>query len=88
MTQRSPEPPKFESPAKRKRRAPVTDVDDFDKNVIRRTVLSFYERKELPTLHKIREELREKDIFEGSLRSLSKVMHNLGFKYGKVNGLI
>ena len=48
-TEAAPETPTFYSPKRRKRAAPVTDFDDFDKCVLRRTVLAFYERKEIPT---------------------------------------
>ena len=43
-------------------------MDDFDIRVVRRTVLSFYERKEMPTLNKIKEELKENISFNGSRR--------------------
>ena len=58
-TQQSPEPPTFSSPTKSNRASPVTDLDDFGNSVVRRTVLAFYERKEIPTMHKIREEQKE-----------------------------
>ncbi len=51
--------PVFTSP-KKTRSAFVTNLDDFDKCVVRRTILGFYVRKEIPTLHKVKEELREK----------------------------
>ena len=44
--------PVFSSPQKN-RSATVTNLDDFDIRVVRRTVLKFYEKKEMPTLNKI-----------------------------------
>lgn len=85
MTQESPEPPVFSSPKKR-RSATVTNLDDFDKRVVRRTVLEFYERKEIPTLNKIQEELKQSISFEGGVESLRKILMDIGFKYRKVDG--
>ncbi|XP_076036265.1 uncharacterized protein LOC143022129 [Oratosquilla oratoria] len=82
----APRKPTFSSPKERIRSAPVTDFDDFDKNVLRRCVVGFYERKEIPTLYKIKEELREKISFDGCLHSLRKVLLQSGFKYAKVDG--
>ena len=81
----SPEQPKFASPTKR-RCATVTNVGDFDKAVVRRTVLRFCERHELPTLHKMREELKENLAFHGSLESLRKIILQMRFKYTKTDG--
>ena len=85
MTEAAPEPPVFSSPKKKQRRAPVTSIDDFDKQVVRRTVLRFYERKEIPTLQKINEELKENISFNGSIESLRRILKKIGFIYGKVN---
>ena len=85
VTKRSLEQPEFTSPKKR-RCATVTNVDDFDQAVIRRTVSSFYERQELPTISKIAEELKEKDVFHGSKESLRRIILQMGFKYAKVDG--
>lgn len=79
------ENPTFTSPVKQ-RSCTVTNFDDFNKCLLRRTILQFYERKEFPTLYKIKEELREKISFEGSLESLRQVVIKIGFKFGKING--
>ncbi|XP_068250360.1 uncharacterized protein [Palaemon carinicauda] len=63
----------------------VTNLDDFDKSVLRRTVLDFYARKEVPTLDSITAELKENIEFKGSRDSVHKV-HEIGFRYSKVNG--
>ena len=61
-------------------------MDDFDLCVVRRTVLGFYERKEIPTLCKIKEELVEKIGFSGCISSLHKILLDIGFKFARVNG--
>ena len=74
------------APKRRKRAAPVTDFDDFDKCVLRRTVLAFYERKEIPTIYKIKQELSEKIGYNGCEQSLRRVLLKIGFKFAKVDG--
>ena len=64
-----PNPPVFTSPHK-KRAQTVTNFDDFDKCVLRRLILGFYERGEIPTLQKIKDELQEKIAFKGCRESL------------------
>ena len=49
--------------------ATVTNIDDFDKSVIRRTVLSSYSMNEIPTLMKMKEEVKEKISFNGSKKN-------------------
>lgn len=85
VTQMSPEQAAFSSPTK-KRCATVTNLDDFDKRVVRKTVLGFYERHEIPTLHKIKEELKENISFNGSNESLRRILLQMGFKFAKVDG--
>lgn len=82
-----PVTPTFNSPKKRSRSSPVTDFDQFDKDVLRRTVLNFYARKEIPTLCKIKEQLlKDGIVFDGCLTSLRKVLLKIGFKFTKVDG--
>ncbi|KAF2898566.1 hypothetical protein ILUMI_07611 [Ignelater luminosus] len=65
------------SPKKTKRHEkPITNIDDFDQIAIHNTFL---------TLKMLLQALREKDIFHGSLSSLQKIMHNIGFHYMKDN---
>lgn len=80
-----PDPPVFNSPIKRRAQT-VTNLDDFDKCVVRRTILGFYERREIPTLQKVKDELQEKIGFSGCLESLRKVVSEIGFQYKKVDG--
>ena len=53
------EKPVFHSPTKTQP-ATVTNLDEFDQCILRRTVLEFYERHEVPTVAKVTEEFREK----------------------------
>ncbi|XP_076028786.1 uncharacterized protein LOC143017786 [Oratosquilla oratoria] len=85
-TDNAPEEPTLSSSKKKNRRPPVTDFNDYDKNVLRRCVLGFYERKEIPTLYNIREELRVKIPFDGCLVSLRKILMRIGFKHVKLDG--
>ncbi|MPC75338.1 hypothetical protein E2C01_069724 [Portunus trituberculatus] len=86
MTQVELDTLEFSSPKKKQHKTPVINIDDFDIQVVRRTVLSFYERKELPTLQKIQEELKENISFSGCIKSLRKILKKIGFIYGKVDG--
>ena len=53
--------PRFTSPKKRQRAKPIAEdfFDNFNEAVLHRTVLRFYERKEIPTLDTILEEVKE-----------------------------
>lgn len=73
-------------PPKRQRSHPVMDeVDNFDKSCIRRIILSFYERGEIPTIAKVLEKVKEDPVnFPGGETSLRKVVKEIGFRFGKV----
>ena len=60
------------SEKKRKRSKPVTHLDDFDQCALRRTVLNFYIRKEIPTLDKILLEFKENIGFSRSKKHCVK----------------
>ena len=64
----------FFTPTKRyaKNRIKV-NPDSFDREVIRRIVHSFYERKEYPTLSKVLERVKEECSFPGGKFCLSRV---------------
>lgn len=68
---------------KRKKKCPVTDIDDFDAASIRNHVYAYYTRGELPTLSKLSASLKESDLFNGSLPSLSSILKKVGFDYKK-----
>ena len=59
------------------------NVDSFDKEVIRRTIHSFYDKREYPTLTKILEALREKEIFRGGRFCLWRIIQEIEFTYKK-----
>ena len=59
--------------------------DSFDREVIRRIVHSFYERKEYPTLSKVLERVKEECSFPEDKFCLSCVIHELGFSYKQRN---
>ena len=71
---------------KRSRPRPVTGLDDFTKSALRRIVMGFYARKELPNIATVLQEARTDIEFKGSHESLRKILHEIGFHYGKVNG--
>lgn len=78
--------PSFNSPRKNLIRVkPVTELDDFEKDVIRRSVQEFYDRGEYPTLKKLRDILKEKINYKGGITSLHKILRKLDFRYRKCN---
>ena len=60
-------------------------MDDFDCDAIRCTVHEFYAKKEDPTLVKLLQILKEKELFTGGCISLWKLLRKIGFRYKKVN---
>ena len=58
----------IQSPPCRTRISPVLGaVDDFDKECLRRVILSFYERGEIPTIESVLEKVKEPPIsFRGA----------------------
>lgn len=73
-------------PRKRKRFATVIDgTDGFSRDAIRREVLAFYERGEVPTLETLLEKVTEPPInFNASKSSLNRMLKKIGFRYRKV----
>ena len=70
----------FPSPSKRyKKTRERVNVDSFDTDAIRRTVHEFYERREYPTLDKLLQVLKEKELFHGGRISLWKLLRKIGF---------
>ena len=60
-------------------------MDDFDCDTIQRTVHEFYAKKEYPTLDKLLQILKEKELLTGGRISLWKLLRKIGFRYKKVN---
>jgi hypothetical protein len=78
--------PKFLSPRKRLNiTSKVTDLDDFEKDVVRKTVLEFNDRGEYPTINKITNLLKDKISYSGSRFLHIEYFKKLGFKYSKTN---
>lgn len=76
--------PSFSTPGKeRKRNCKVTSFDDFEKDVLRRLVFSFYDRGEFPSVKKIRSGLQEKIDYRGSETSTRGLLKQVGFSYKK-----
>lgn len=73
----------FSSPGKkRKRSKPVTDIDNFDKGVIKRCIHNFHKtEKELPTIKKLLNKIRSDINFQGCATSLRQIIKELGFKW-------
>ena len=59
------------------------NVDDFDRQAIRRVIHGFYERHEYPTLSSLLAELKVKQLFPGGRSSLHKLVREMGFRYRK-----
>lgn len=61
----------------------ITGLDEFDKSAIRRHIMAYYDKKEVPTLFKLMQSLKEAALFNGSYGSLRTVITDLGFRYKK-----
>ncbi|XP_026821632.1 uncharacterized protein LOC113560022 [Rhopalosiphum maidis] len=76
----------FRSPRKGYKRAKiVSELNDFDSDVVRRTVHEFYDRGEYPTTQLILNALRQKINYSGCLRSMQYLLRNLKFSHKKCN---
>jgi hypothetical protein len=76
----------FASPRKSyKRKHDVTDMNDFDKDVLCRTVYEFYDNGEYPTASKLRKIMEEKIRFSGSQSSILRLLKKMGFRCRKCN---
>lgn len=62
----------------------ITDVDDFDKRVIRQTIYNFYiNDKTVPTVSKLLPKLKDAINFNGGSTSLKIILRDMGFKWKK-----
>lgn len=62
------------------------DMDDFDYDVVRRMVYDFHRRyKELPTVKSLKTKLSEAINYNGSEKTLRKILHEMGFEFSKMN---
>ncbi|VDH98669.1 Hypothetical predicted protein, partial [Mytilus galloprovincialis] len=53
-------------------------LDDFDENVVRRTIHDMYKKKQVVTMPKLQQALKEKDI-DVSLSTVKRTVKRLGF---------
>ncbi|XP_072930356.1 uncharacterized protein [Epargyreus clarus] len=76
---------KLSTPGKnRERKTGKLDIDDFDIGVIRRKIHEFYSfRKEIPTIPKLLNILREEIDFSAKRETLRKLLHKIGFRFKK-----
>lgn len=70
---------------KRPRKSPKSGLDSFSETAVRNHIYAYYKRRELPTIRKLLNSLKESDIFDGSRFTLWKIIKNLGFKWRKIN---
>jgi transposase len=75
----------FSTPGKhRKKSRPITDLDDFDKGVLRRLVYDFHvTKKRLPTAELLRAAMQEATDFRGGVTSMKKILKQIGFQWKK-----
>ncbi|KAF0722832.1 Uncharacterized protein FWK35_00037672, partial [Aphis craccivora] len=81
--------PSFTSPRKTfKRLKYATGIDDFDEDVVRRTVHEFYDKSEFPTSLKILSNYQEKTGYKGSKTSMWRILKQMKFRYKKCNNVV
>ena len=72
------------SPKKTVERGPYKPLDGYDMAAIRHKVMEFYTvRKQLPTLRNLHQELTKDIKFPGSIETLRRMMHRLGYRWKK-----
>lgn len=77
---------KFTTPKKgRKKLAFRVDLDNFDYDVIRRTVYDFQlKHRELPTLKSLNTKLSETIGYKGSVETIRRILRELGMRFVKI----
>lgn len=60
-------------------------IDDFDAEIVRKTVHEFYDNHEYPTSLKLLSKYRKKTDFNDSKISMWRILKSLHFKYKKCN---
>lgn len=65
---------------------PKSIMDDFNRDMVRRTIFEYYDEGVYPTAKKVQERLIEKINYEGSVGSVTRLFHNLGFRFQKCIG--
>ncbi|VVC30438.1 Ribonuclease H-like domain [Cinara cedri] len=79
--------PSFTSPRKSyKRLKYASDIDDFNADIVRRTVHEFYDKGQFPTSQKVLTAYQQKvNNYRGSRISMWRILKSLHFKYKKCN---
>jgi len=68
--------PTFTSPRNTFKRAKyATDIDDFDAEILRKTVHEFYDNREYPTTEKLLSAYKEKTGYNGSKTSMWRILN-------------
>ena len=63
-------------------REPKIIVDDFDRDVIRRTIQAMvFSRQQFPNVTLLKEELQKRIGFSGGKETLQKLLHETGFRW-------
>lgn len=75
----------FSTPMKkRKTSSPKSNLDDFDRELLRWFIISYYTvKKKVPTLRRIHRKFVEENGYTGSHETLRKIMHDMGFRWRK-----
>lgn len=69
---------------KRQKTAPKSNLDDFDRGVLRQFIINYYTvEKKVPTLQRIHCKFVEENGHNGSYETLRKIMHDMGFRWRK-----
>ena len=63
----------------------MTNLDDFEKDVLRRTIYEMYDNGEFPTLKSFVRLMRDKIKYKGSITSMRFKFQNLGFRFKRTN---
>ncbi|XP_049835642.1 uncharacterized protein LOC126279521 [Schistocerca gregaria] len=71
---------------KKKRPSPITGLDSFQADAVRRHVYAYYSRKEYSTVAKLLISLKESELFRGGKTSLKNCAKNMGFCYKTLDG--
>ena len=76
-------PHDFRTPVKNKSSVctQFSQIDDFDKEVIRRCIHEFWRSAVLPTVDQVLKRLKDRIDFPYGEETLHKIMHHLGFSY-------
>lgn len=76
----------LKSPGKHRNRSKeVTELDDFNKNVLRNKIFDMYNNGQFPTAEKLVLEMKNSIGFQGGCWSMLKILKSMGFKHRKSN---